>query len=278
LYKRISEIVNNEKRYVDFVDFVPKFLVDGQIYRISYGTFRNYVSDLVRSEKVEVVEHSPQAFYTLEGVRFGNPMTRDHTGALIMQNKRRLSNDPIYRIIQNLSFGQRALHDIRLRFKVTGIYDIFSSRYKKSPNSDDILLSRWAINGLGIIATVHLTDTVSIVIGCSFCPIAVDVNGVVRLSNALATTKERISNLANNSLSIPDHMSWIVTMWHFGADTTTTYTGEKFYASWKVAQHALIVVYSKDWKDGKVRVRIEKQEYPQKSLAEALEEKLYSVR
>jgi hypothetical protein len=44
---------------------------------------------------------------------------------------------------------------------------------------------------------------------------------------------------------------------------------------WEVAQHALIIVYSKDWKDGKSRVRIEKQEYPQKSLAEALEEKLY---
>jgi hypothetical protein len=73
-------------------------------------------------------------------------------------------------------------------------------------------------------------------------------------------------------------MSWIVTMWHFGADATTTYTREKFYASWEVAQHALITVYSKDWKYGKSRVRIEKQEYPQKSLAEALEEKLYSVR
>jgi hypothetical protein len=272
------EIAIKEKRYFDFPDFVPKFIVDGQIYHISYGTFRNYVSELVRAEKVEVVACSPQAFYTLKGIRLGNPMTRDHTGALIVQNKRRLSNHLIYRIIQNLPFEQRALHDIRLRFEVTGIYNIFSSRYKKSPNSDDISLPRWTINDLEIIATAHSTDTVSIVIGCSYCPVAVDVNGVVRLSNALASTKERISNLANNTLSIPDHMSWIVTMWHFGADATTIYTREKFYASWEVGQHALITVYSKDWKDGKSRVRIEKQEYPQKSLAEALEEKLYSVR
>jgi len=195
-----------------------------------------------------------------------------------MQNRKRLSNHPIYRIIQNLPFGQRALHDIRLRVEVKGIYDIFSLQYKKSPNSDDISLPRWTINDLEIIATVHSTDTVSIVIGCSYCPVAVDVNGVVRLSNALASTKERISNLANNALSIPDHMSWIVTMWHFGADAKITYTREKFYASWEVGQHALITVYSKGWKDGKSRVRIEKQEYPQKSLAEALEEKLYSVR
>ena len=277
LYKRMYEITIKEKRYFDFLDFVPTFIIDGYIYQISYGTFRNYVSEFVRFEKIEVVQYFPQAFYTLKGVSTGNLMTRDHTRALLMPNRRRLSNDPVYRIIQNLPFGQRALHDVRLRFKATGLYDIFSSQYK-SPNSDDILISRWTINDLEIIATVHPTDTVSIVIGCSFCPIAVDVNGVVRLSNALATTKERISNLANDTLSIPDHMSWIVTMWHFGADATTTYTREKFYASWEVAQHALITVYSKDWKDGKSRVRIEKQEYPQKSLSEALEEKLYSVR
>jgi hypothetical protein len=275
------EIAIREKRYFDYLDFVPKFIVDGQIYQISYGTFRNYVSEFVRVEKVELVQYSPQAFYTLKGVNTENPMTRDHTGALLMQNRRRLSNHPIYRIIQNLPFGQRALHDIRLRFEVKGIYDIFSLQYKKSPNSDDISLPRWTINELEIIATVHSTDTVSIVIGCSYCPVAVDVNGVIRLSNALATVRERISNLAEsgrNMLSIPEHMTWIVTMWHFGADATTTYTGEKFYASWEVAQHALITVYSKDWKDGKSRIRIETQEYPQKSLAEALEEKLYGVR
>jgi hypothetical protein len=230
MYKRMSEIVNNEMRYFDHLDFVPKFIVDGQVYRIRYGTFRNYVSEFVRAEKVEVVQYSPQAIYTLQGVRFENPMTRDRTGALIMQNRRRLSNHPVYRIVQNLPFGQRALHDIRLRFNVKGTYDIFSSQYMKSPNSDDISFPRWTVNDLEIITTVHSTDTVSIAVACSYCPVAVDVDGVVRLSNALATTKERISNMGNNTLSIPDHMSWIVTMWHFGADSRITYTREKFYA------------------------------------------------
>jgi hypothetical protein len=89
--------------------------------------------------------------------------------------------------------------------------------------------------------------------------------------------QERISNTvrsARDIMNIPDHMSWIVTMWHFGADAKITYTGERFYVSWEIAQHALITAYSKDWKDGKSKVRIEKQEYPQKSLADALEEKL----
>jgi hypothetical protein len=132
------------------------------------------------------------------------------------------------------------------------------------------------------MVTVQPTDTVSIVIGCSFCPVAVDIHGVVRLSEALAIVRERLSKLieeckkTNDTLNpvIADHMTWTVTMWHFGADALITYEGEKIYTSWEVGQHALITAYSKDWKDGKRRIRIEKQEYPKKSLAAALEEKL----
>jgi hypothetical protein len=281
IWERISQLIYSEKRYFDYFDFAPKFKVNGQVYSISYGAFRNKMSALVRAGKLEVVEYSPQAFYTIKGVRFENLMTKDHTGAILRQNKRRLSNDPIYRIIQNLPFGQRALHDVRLRFEAKGIYDILSWQYEKSPNSNDIQLPSWKIKDLDIKVTVHTTDTVSVIVGCSYCPVAVDANGVIRLSNALSTVQERILNMVNsdrNTLSILDHMSWIVTMWHFGADSTITYMREKFYASWEVAHHALITAYSKDWKDGKSRVRIEKQEYPQKSLAEALEEKLYAVR
>ena len=290
LWKRISEIVKGENRYFDYLDFVPKFMADGQVYSISYGTFRNKISSWVKAEKLEIVDYSPQAFYTLRGVGYETPMTRDHTGAILIQSKLRLSNDPIYRIIQNLRLGQRALHDIRLRFEVKGISQILASQYTGNPESNDIQLAPfpWKIGDLDIGVTVHSTNTVSLSIGCSYCPVAADLCGAVRLSNALSTVQERLSNNMTQSHGsesdqgtipvIPDHMTWTVTMWHFGADALGTYKGEKFYVSWEVAQHALITAYSKDWKDGKRRVRIEKQEYPQKSLAEALEEKLNAIR
>ena len=124
-------------------------------------------------------------------------MTRDHTGALLRQNRKRLSNDPVYRIIQNLPFGQRALHDIRLRFEVKGIYLILASQYKGNPESNDIQLTPfpWKISDLDIGVTVHSTDTVSLVIGCSYRPVATDVDGAIRLSNALSTVQERLSNI-----------------------------------------------------------------------------------
>ena len=289
LWKCITHIVQTENRPFSYVDFVPSFIVDGQNYTIAYGTFRNKMSEMLKAEKVEVVCISPQAFYTLKGVRFETPMTGDHTGviaALHNQKYRHLSNDPVYRVIQNIPLGKRSLHDVHLRFKVDAIWSLLSFRYEPDPANKGIQLQPWPwkIMDLDIKVTVQPTDIVSIVIGCSYAPIAVDINGIIRLSEALAVVQERLSKLIDecncetndtmNPAAIPDHRSWIVTLWHFGVDALITYTHEKFYASWEVGQHALITAYTKDWKDGTTRIRIEKQEYPKKSLAEALEEKL----
>ena len=69
-------------------------------------------------------------------------------------------------------------------------------------------------------------------------------------------------------------MEWIVTMWHFGADASVEYTGERFSTTWGIAQNAIIRVYSKSMKDYKTRIRLEKQEYPGTTLALAFEQKI----
>jgi hypothetical protein len=152
-------------------------------------------------------------------------------------------------------------------------------------NSEDIVLPTWNINDLNIKVTLHRTNTVSIIVGCSYAPIAADVGGVIRLSNALSKVEERISRLVDEcgkvipggyeSLPIPEHTRWMVTMWHFGADASVEYTGEMFSSTWNVGENALIRAYSKVMKDRKTRIRLERQEYPRKTLADAIEEKLY---
>ena len=144
-------------------------------------------------------------------------------------------------------------------------------------NSKDIQVIKEEINHLNIRVTIHHSDTISVVIGCSFSPVAVDIDGIIRLSNALTLIHDRLQRLikdCNSSILIPNYMTWTVIMWHFGVDSSIEYTGERFSASWKVAQNALIAVYSKQWKDGKYRIRGERQEYPGKPLNEAFDEKL----
>jgi hypothetical protein len=125
---------------------------------------------------------------------------------------------------------------------------------------------------------------VSVVVGCSYAPIATDIGGVNRLSNELTRVEERISHLVDDngkvtpsgyeSLPIPENDGWLATMWHFGADASIEHTGEKFSAACEVGENALIRAYSKLMKDGKTRIRLERQEYPNKSVVDAVTDKL----
>jgi hypothetical protein len=286
MQKQMSYLVFVENRPFSYADFL-KFEVNEKEYSMTHGTFRNKITQFVRSEKVEVAYRSGPTFYTLKGVRFGKHklMTPNRTGVPT-------SNNPFYKFIKDLPMNKHALHDIRLRFKVNGIWSMLSSKLELHPVSKDITLQTWTFNNLILKTIVHKTDTISVIVGCSYRPIAVDINGIIRLTEALTRVEERLSVLVNqcrsisnrssvflSSLSpvvvlIPQHTSWIVTMWHFGMDGITEYTGEKFSVTWEIGKNELIRVYSKDLKEKGTRIRLERQEYPHKPLSDAIEEKL----
>lgn len=73
---------------------------------------------------------------------------------------------------------------------------------------------------------------------------------------------------------MPVHSDWIVTLWQFGTDFMIRYTGEKFEVTWQVAETVLVRAYTWDLKEKGTRVRLERQEYPNKTFVEAVEEKL----
>jgi hypothetical protein len=285
--RRIREIVSNEHRPVSFLDFLPSFEREGKEYHLKYGTLRNILSSLRRARQIQIDYKTKQTFYTLPGTTFGRQMTMTpyHMGVPPSSSA---DNDSIYRLIQNLPLGRNALHDIHLRFDLESIWSVLSTIFKIDSFSKDIRLPVWDIRGLSVKTTIHRTNTVSVVVGGSYHPIAVDINGIIRLSNALTSVEERLSNLIRETSRstgkqgvgrlVPDHMGWIVTMWHFGVDGVTEYTGEKFSCMWEVGQHALIRAYTKDFRNGNTRIRLERQEYPHKTLAYAIEEKLNSTR
>jgi hypothetical protein len=77
---------------------------------------------------------------------------------------------------------------------------------------------------------------------------------------------------------IPEHNSWIVPMWHFGKDSLIEYAGERFECTWEQGKNALIRIYTKDMKGDKgIRIRTERQEYPNKRFDVAIEEKLNAL-
>lgn len=292
--KHMTYLVHSMNRPFSYRDFMV-FEVDEKEYRMSHGTFRNKISRLKKAGLVELACIAGIAFYTLKGKRFGRVMTPNHAGVYYSKP------DPLSRLIDTLPMNKAAVHDIRLNFKVKGIWSALSARHPTFPVraiSNDICIPTWKIDYLLIRAVVHKTDTVTIMVVCSLAPVVVNVNDLIRLSDTLVRVEERLSTLINvndfgdrgntmvmthdndgssysEPLTIPQHTVWKVTMWHFGADATVEYTGDKFSVTWDAGQNALIRAYTKEMNDNRrTRIRLERQEYPRKTLAEAIEEKL----
>jgi hypothetical protein len=186
--------------------------------------------------------------------------------------------------IDSLPADKHALHDIRFRFKVDNIWSTtITSHPELRPNevSKDISLEPVVAHDLTIKTTIHHTDTVSVIVACSLNPVAIDIKGLVHLSNALTRLEERLlryverapPSLSLSSLPIPDHDSWIVTMWHFGSDSPSEYTGDEFEIGSEDGQNALFRIYTRDL-NRVTKIRRELQEYPNKMFDEAVNKKL----
>ena len=203
---RMYDIVHCEYRPFSYIDFL-NFKVDDVCYKVTHGTFRNKISKLMKEGMVKVAYKSNLTFYTLADVTFGdrNRMTRHHMGAIPCNTMPQLSNSPIYRIIIDLPLDKNSVHDIRLKFHVPNIYNAILSYapnneindHDINPTSKDISLPLWQIENLDVKAVIHKTDTVSVIVGCSYSPIAIDVVGIIRLTNALAVVRERLSTLVS---------------------------------------------------------------------------------
>jgi hypothetical protein len=285
----IDYLVNVEKRPFTFKDFVS-FYVDGKEYNMKHGTFRNKISLLKKLDKVKFVFNSAGlTFYTLKGVIVGKPIPSNHMGVSY--------NNPFYRFIQDLILDNNSIHDIHLKFKSKDIWSIFSfssnPTFKLNSISKDIKLGRWKIidnSNTYVLVTIHRTNTVSVIIGCSFHPFPLDISGIIDLSNVLTRIEERINTLIhatvndiifNNTIGeelpliiIPSYKEWIVGQWHFGADSMVEYSGEKFSMKWKTAENIIVQAYSKIFKNRKCRIRLERHESPNKRFFVAIEEKL----
>ena len=292
MFKHMDYLVNVERRPFTFKDF-EIFYVDRKEYHMKHGTFRNKILALKKLDKVEVVFNSAGlAFYTLKGVIVGKPIPSNHMGISY--------TNPFYHFIKDLILDNNSIHDIHLKFKSKDIWSIFSfssnPTFKLNSISKDIRLGRWKIidnsnnTYIIVLVTVHRTNTVSVIIGCSYNPFPLDIPGIIDLSNVLTIIEERINTLIhatvndiifNNTIGelpqiiIPRYKEWIVCQWHFGADSMVEYSGEKFSMKWKTAENIIVQAYSKVFKNRKCRIRLERHESPNKRFYESIEEKLY---
>lgn len=282
MFKHMRKIVDEENRPFSYKDFLS-FEVNGKWYTTKEGTIRNKFSQFSKEQKIELCYRSKVAFYTLPGIKFGKDrlMTvnhkEDHNNHNTPIHHTELINHPIYKILESTTLNERAVHNIHLKFKVYGLYDLLSlnNTLNKDSIHKGITITYFDIEKLTIIITINKNDTVTVVIGCTENPIVLDFNGLNRLSNALTRIEERLSNFLppvsnynkldkdRNRITIPSHKGWVITLWHLGRDSIAEYSKDMFHCQWNIAEKVVLRIYSKELTNGKKKVRMELQQNPQ---------------
>jgi hypothetical protein len=287
-------IVEVEARPFSYLDF-ESFKVSGREYHVAHGTCRNKFAELVKNGVIEFEYNSKVAYYTLKGHHFGtsNKMTRNHMGISsvipvtgVIPYTAISEAENFFGYLKTLDTNVNSIHDIHNKFTVLDIYKIISSspKYRSliNPVSKDIPLQVENIDGMHIHTTIHRTDTVTVIVGCSREPITIDERGITRLSCGLTRIEEKLSRKLDECgavleggyerISIPDNRRWQVTMWHFGKDKFANEYPAKGYAlTWGHGREVLRT-YIKNLNHNKIE-RKERQEYPKKSLEDALNDK-----
>lgn len=261
LLAKIADIVMNEHRPVSYKD-LESFEWNGQLINYSHGTLRNKFSNLSRQNMIELLYRSPQAFYTLPGVKFGKVMTPySIVDNAVLNHKQR----EFLKALRILELNDPAIHDIRLWFSCEGLKEIIlKSNSDLIDHNDEIsnkntYLKKITFDDITLTPVIHNTNTVSVEIRCSDKPISVDTIGLSILTSLLTRAEERLQGIINeyekttapqyntdrnSSVEIPNHMSWIIKMWHFGYDSEPRLNGDKFEITWKESLETFRV-YSK---------------------------------
>jgi hypothetical protein len=302
MVSQLDEAMLNHMHYLAVVEGRPpsyrdfqSFEFNGKTYGMTHGTYRNKICGFKKAGIVETEYNAGTAFHTLKDVHFGKrkkiemmtpSMTPNHMGVCPVTNVTEdITKTPLYKKIQKLPPEKRALHDIHLKFQVPDIWTILapSKKYDQNPVSKDISLPYIITTShLKIHTIVHKTDTVTVSIACSFAPVATNTDGLIRLSNALTRIEEKTSRIVDEcgsmlqggyeSIPIPEHGKWTVTLWHFGVDSPSykELRDDKYCVTWQEGQNVLGRVYNK-----RHRKRSEIQERPNKPYADAIRDKIH---
>lgn len=112
-------------------------------------------------------------------------------------------NDPVYKILQNVPFNKQSIHNIRLKFKVPNIWNILKEdpNLSKNETSKDLSFPVNKRENSSVSVTIHKTNTISIIIGCTIDPIPLDTNGMIRFFTLLTRIEEQISSHLTNYCS-----------------------------------------------------------------------------
>jgi hypothetical protein len=273
---RILTKVKQNDRPFCFKDFCyPKTRENNDFHPLlSHGYFRNCICKLKQQELIEPLSDTNPRFYILKewhyrylgkSVVTPNPIrvkTKSSQASHSLEPKKTWTNFCAF--LESLVPTELVhIHDVHLRFSALdfGFVDEKWKWFKQGGfwNQCFDFSDGWSCK----VNAYKNTKTVSVSVGCKFFYSSI---GLLRLAVLLGGVKERLGN-------VPDPMSWIVSLWHYGKDFRCAVRGRDFEVCFETFSGCLGRIYNKH---GLSVIRFEEVQTPDKSLARLFEEVLFS--
>jgi hypothetical protein len=245
---RTLKAANHALYYADF----------GKHYR--YGTLRNEMSKLTKSGKVLVLpKECPERFILPEWV----PRPEY---ACVQRNDKRgtAAKFDFLSFLESLPWSSNlGVHNLKLTFAVYNFrwIDDKDWRYRKSNQSFERHLSL----SLPVHVQCFDTGTVLVSIKCSSTPFALNVDGLLALSNLLGEVRNML-----HAPCIPEPLNWAIVQWHLNRDSEPIeISGLDFHITFKDFFNDAARIYYKHVLN---KVRVEVNQSPKRTIKEVSEE------
>jgi len=236
---------------------------------------KKYVFQLKHAGLIETMAVSGYAYYRVVGFRLSNfweKVTKNPMGVTIED---KTLQEEIFEILGEYfeDLDSPALHNIRLHFHDDFIYEVIKRKFEKekpyniefneSNKSFSIIPTIFGIDDFEAKIILTRTKLVQIIIKNTFKPVVVDETGLIELVLFLGEIRYF---LCKYSSDIPQVLEWLFVRADFGRDCKKPLNKLFPTMQFKHISGALLRVYSKKWKDGSRRLRVEKIISPNKSM------------
>jgi len=225
------------------------------------GSFRQIKFKL--RELIETVINSRPKLYKFK------ELTIDHK---LTQKYRDLSTSQIVHgdLDQRLSFVNHEkpmIHNIHLQALSDGVYSNLERNYPKphNPQNKSHVL-KYEIENYTIVVSAYPTDTLSIVVGCTFSPFEYNSHGFSKLFFLLGQIKSCLDFDSKANNIVQSVGSWKFKHFDFNKDS---YSFDCDYTVHDVFSH--VIMYTKKMPNQTTIFRVEQQEEPNTTILEEMD-------
>ena len=258
-YDKMYHINEMEKRSFSYVDFP----------QIKKDYFRQIIYKLGKMIQVEV--KGKPSFYKISGIKLprdSHDVTFEPTGGAQM----------IEDLLKTLAEQPPTMHDIKLKFESDIHSELLKNNPTINPKNHSIKIGyTHTDNNIKINIMVYPKTTV-IDIECTYKPIVYDDSGIFSLVCLLANIRAHLIYLTNFTVTIPEVHHWICTHYHFGKDSSGSFTGQAFHCTFQALGVGFVRYYSKLMPDGTTIERLETIKTPNKPIIEILMDAIHKLK